>query len=107
MTDIEREDPEFEKQRQQDIKRTLKTQPMAGPRGQLPEQNMAEQRMSAAMRMQRAADKQHAKSDASLRRTPSSIPKPEPKQVDQDSKQSAQAVHESRLRLMASIIKTQ
>jgi hypothetical protein len=35
---------------------------------------------SAAVRMQRAADKQRAKSDASLARTPSSIPKkPEPK----------------------------
>jgi hypothetical protein len=30
---------------------------------------------SAAVRMQRAADKQRAKSDASLARTPSSIPK--------------------------------
>ena len=38
-----------------------------------------EERMSAAVRMQRAADRQRAKSDASLRRTPSSIPKPEPK----------------------------
>lgn len=37
---------------------------------------------SAAVRMQRAADKQRAKSDASLRRTPSSIPKKEePKQI--------------------------
>ena len=32
---------------------------------------------SAAVRMQRAADKQRAKSDASLARTPSSIPKKE------------------------------
>ena len=38
-----------------------------------------EERMSAAVRMQRAADRQRAKSDASLRRTPSSIPKAEPK----------------------------
>ena len=40
---------------------------------------------SAAVRMQRAADKQRAKSDASLARTPSSIPKKEePKQpIDQ------------------------
>ena len=38
-----------------------------------------EERTSAAVRMQRAADRQRAKSDASLRRTPSSIPKPEPK----------------------------
>lgn len=34
---------------------------------------------SAAVRMQRAADKQRAKSDASLARTPSSIPKVQPK----------------------------
>ena len=40
---------------------------------------MAEERMSAAVRLARAADRQRAKSDASLRRTPSSIPKPEPK----------------------------
>jgi hypothetical protein len=32
---------------------------------------------SVAVRMQRAADKQRAKSDASLARTPSSIPKKE------------------------------
>jgi anti-sigma regulatory factor (Ser/Thr protein kinase) len=37
MTDIEKEDPEFEKQRQQDVKQTLKTKSMAGPRGHLPE----------------------------------------------------------------------
>jgi hypothetical protein len=45
-------------------------------------QGVAEARMSVAVRMQRAADKQRAKSDASLRRTPSSIPKKEePKQI--------------------------
>ena len=43
------------------------------------DKSVAEERMSAAVRMQRAADRQRAKSDASLRRTPSSIPKPEPK----------------------------
>ena len=37
----------------------------------------------------------------------SGIVKATKKQFDQDAKQSAQAVHESRLRLMASIIKTQ
>jgi hypothetical protein len=42
-------------------------------------QGVAEERTSAAVRMQRAADRQRAKSDASLRRTPSSIPKSEPK----------------------------
>ena len=42
-------------------------------------QGFAEERMSAAVRLARAADRQRAKSDASLRRTPSSIPKPEPK----------------------------
>jgi hypothetical protein len=36
-----------------------------------------EEATSAAVRMQRAADKQRAKSDASLARTPSSIPKKE------------------------------
>jgi len=41
--------------------------------------DVAEERTSAAVRMQRAADRQRAKSDASLRRTPSSIPKPETK----------------------------
>ena len=40
---------------------------------------MMEERMSAAVRLARAADRQRAKSDASLRRTPSSIPKAEPK----------------------------
>jgi hypothetical protein len=42
-------------------------------------QDVAEERTSAAVRMQRAMDRQRAKSDASLRRTPSSIPKPDPK----------------------------
>jgi hypothetical protein len=40
---------------------------------------MAEERMSAAVKLQRAWERERAKSDASLRRTPSSIPKPEPK----------------------------
>jgi uncharacterized protein YciW len=38
---------------------------------------MDEARMSAAQRLSTAWDKQRAKSDASLRRTPSSIPKKE------------------------------
>ena len=42
-------------------------------------QGVAEAPMSAAARWQRAMDRQRAKSDASLARTPSSIPKPEPK----------------------------
>jgi len=46
------------------------------------QQGVAEERTSAAVRMQRAADRQRAKSDASLRRTPSSIPKSEPKKAD-------------------------
>jgi hypothetical protein len=40
---------------------------------------VAEARMSAAQRLWNAEQKQRAKSDASLARTPSSIPKPEPK----------------------------
>ena len=40
---------------------------------------VGEARMSASERFSRAFDKQRAKSDASLRRTPSSIPKPAPK----------------------------
>jgi hypothetical protein len=43
-----------------------------------PKVNMSEA-TSAAIRLQRAIERQRAKSDASLRRTPSSIPKPEPK----------------------------
>jgi hypothetical protein len=46
--------------------------------GMVPKVNMAEA-TSAAIRLQRAIEKQRAKSDASLRRTPSSIPRPEPK----------------------------
>jgi hypothetical protein len=46
--------------------------------GMNPKVNMAEA-TSAAIRLQRAIERQRAKSDASLRRTPSSIPKPEPK----------------------------
>jgi len=46
--------------------------------GMDPKVNMAEA-TSAAIRLQRAIERQRAKSDASLRRTPSSIPKPEPK----------------------------
>jgi hypothetical protein len=45
---------------------------------------MDEARMSAAQRLSTAWDKQRAKSNASLARTPSSIPKstPEPKKAD-------------------------
>jgi hypothetical protein len=43
------------------------------------EKDVAEARMSAAQRLWNAEQKQRAKSDASLARTPSSIPKPEPK----------------------------
>ena len=45
-------------------------------------QGVEEARMSAAVKWQRAMDAQRAKSDASLARTPSSIPKPEPKKDD-------------------------
>ena len=45
----------------------------------LGQQGVAEARMSAAQRLWNAEQKQRAKSDASLARTPSSIPKPEPK----------------------------
>jgi hypothetical protein len=43
------------------------------------DEDIEEERMSAAVKWQRAMDRQRAKSDASLARTPSSIPKPEPK----------------------------
>lgn len=43
------------------------------------EETVAEAKESAAVRMQREIEKQRARSDASLQRTPSSIPKPEPK----------------------------
>jgi len=43
------------------------------------QQGVAEARMSAAQRLWNAEQKQRAKSNASLARTPSSIPKPEPK----------------------------
>jgi len=47
------------------------------------EHEIEEARMSVAVRMQRAIERQRAKSDASLRRTPSSIPKKEePKKQD-------------------------
>ena len=53
---------------------------------------MAEERMSAAVRMQRAADRQRAKSDASLRRTPSSIPKSEPKKDEKTNEEGGVGV---------------
>jgi hypothetical protein len=69
------------------------------------EEGVAEERTSAAVRMQRAADRQRAKSDASLRRTPSSIPKKqEPKKTDTDAK----TVSEHRVKrraLMAQMLK--
>jgi len=46
---------------------------------------VAEARMSAAAKLSKAWDQQRAKSDASLKRTPSSIPKKEePKKTDQN-----------------------
>jgi GNAT superfamily N-acetyltransferase len=62
-------------------------------------QGVEEARMSAAQRLSNAWDKQRAKSDASLRRTPSSIPKstPEPKKTDPEPK----TVSESRARRRA------
>lgn len=45
-------------------------------------QSVEEAPMSAAVRWQRAMDRQRVKSDASRARTPSSIPKPEPKPQD-------------------------
>jgi len=62
-------------------------------------ESVAEARMSAAQRLSMAWDKQRAKSDASLRRTPSSIPKstPEPKKTDTGPK----TVSESRVKRRA------
>ena len=62
-------------------------------------QDVEEARMSAAQRLSMAWDKQRAKSDASLRRTPSSIPKstPEPKKPDTEPK----TVSESRVKRRA------
>jgi hypothetical protein len=62
-------------------------------------QDVEEARMSAAQRLSNAWDKQRAKSDASLRRTPSSIPKstPEPKKTDTEPK----TVSESRVKRRA------
>jgi hypothetical protein len=51
--------------------------------GQNQQQGVAEAPMSAAVRWQRAMDRQRAKSDASLRRTPSSIPKKEEPKKDE------------------------
>jgi hypothetical protein len=62
-------------------------------------QGVEEARMSAAQRLSMAWDKQRAKSNASLRRTPSSIPKstPEPKKPDTEPK----TVSESRVKRRA------
>ena len=70
-----------------------------------PDHDMDEARMSAAQRLSNAWDKQRAKSNASLARTPSSIPKkqePEPQE-----KQVAKKIDESRAArqaLMAQIV---
>ena len=70
-----------------------------------PDHDMDEARMSAAQRLSNAWDKQRAKSNASLARTPSSIPKkqePEPQE-----KQVAKKIDESRRdrqALMAQIV---
>jgi hypothetical protein len=50
-----------------------------GKRLRSAKEDQTEARMSAAQRLWNAEQKQRAKSDASLARTPSSIPKPEPK----------------------------
>jgi uncharacterized protein YciW len=52
-----------------------------------PDRDIDEVRTSAAQRLSTAWDRQRAKSDASLRRTPSSIPKKEePKKADPGAK---------------------
>jgi hypothetical protein len=80
----------------------------SGDGGESINRGMAETRMSAAQRLSNAWDKQRAKSDASLRRTPSSIPKsmPEPKKPDTEPK----TVSESRVKrraLMAQMLNGQ
>ena len=57
------------------------------------DQPVAEAKPSAAVRMQREIEKQRAKSDASLQRTPSSIPKKE-----EPKKQSEQDVSEEKIK---------
>ncbi len=75
------------------IRRDMKKVDEAAPAA--PSQpGVAEAHMSAAQRLWNAEQKQRAKSDASLRRTPSSIPKKQ-EPVDQD-KQVAAKVDESR-----------
>jgi hypothetical protein len=70
-----------------------------------PEQGVAEARTSAAQRLSTAWDKQRAKSDASLARTPSSIPKKqEPKKADPVPKTMSE--HRTQRRaLMAQMLK--
>ena len=76
----------------------------AGEFGDDPRDDMYEARMSAALRMANAVDKQRAKSNASLRRTPSSIPKKEePKKVPADS--GAKTVSEHRVNRQALMAK--
>ena len=54
---------------------------------------------SAAIRLQRAIERQRAKSDASLRRTPSSIPKPEPKKDEKDVEEAGKKKSRSKNKL--------
>ena len=53
---------------------------------------VAEARMSAAQRLWNAEQKQRAKSNASLARTPSSIPKPEPKKDEKTNEEGGVGV---------------
>ena len=55
-------------------------------------QGVAEARMSASQRLWNAEQKQRAKSDASLARTPSSIPKPEPKKDEKTNEEGGVGV---------------
>ena len=76
----------------------------AGEFGDDPRDDMYEARMSAALRMANAVDKQRAKSNASLARTPGSIPKKEePKKVPTDS--GAKTVSEHRVNRQALMAK--
>jgi hypothetical protein len=70
------------KHRDSDKKKDMEQGKVKHKKDLIPMEDVAEA-ASAAVRMQRAADRQRAKSDASLARTPSSIPKKqEPKKKD-------------------------
>jgi hypothetical protein len=70
------------KHRDSDKKKDMEQGKVKHKKDLIPMEDVAEA-TSAAVRMQRAADRQRAKSDASLARTPSSIPKKqEPKKKD-------------------------